>query len=166
MRRRKHKRSGLVFATALFSSVLVHALIGIPLRDWVNAYLSSGEAPAPPVRVVSVSRAQWAKNRQVNGRRPPSQVAPPPPPPPPAQPKPKPKPETKLKGQIVEVPPTKDDSPNPDAKYLSKYNSNVEKETVARLEERDRTKKRVTNKLQNKSRSSRRDAVRNPVLDV
>ncbi|MEQ9495928.1 MAG: energy transducer TonB [Deltaproteobacteria bacterium] len=58
----------------------------------------------------------------------------------------------RLRGQIVEVPPTPDDSPNPDAKYLSKYNSNVEKETTARQELRDSTKKRVTNKLQEKER--------------
>ena len=171
MRRRKNQRSGLVFAAALLTSMLVHALVGIPARSWLNAYLSSGgKEAAPPVRLVRVSPEQWSKNRKFSNRkrkpkatttqsakkeqRPKAE-------------KPKPPPETKLKGQIVELPPTADDSPNPDAKYLSKYNTNVKKETVARYEQRDRRKKRVTNKLQEKASQQRpKNAIKNPVLDV
>ncbi len=158
MRRRKNKRSDRVFAVALLTSVLMHAVLGVPVRTWLNQYLSSsaGGKP-PPVRLVSVSPQQWAKNRQFRRRANQARTAVQPKPKPKAEAaKPKPKqPDTKLKGQIVELPPTPDNSPNPDAKYLSKYNTNVKKESVARYEERDRRRKRVTSRLQTRRKPAR-----------
>ncbi len=62
------------------------------------------------------------------------------------------------RGQVVDVPATRDDSPNPDAKYLGRHNSNVDKETTARLEDRDPNLKRRTNKLQRKAVTPRPNA--------
>ncbi len=163
MRRRKHHRSVRVFWTALLSSLLIHGVLGFPLRDLVNAYLSSGNPKrVAPVRMVRVSPEQWSKNRQVTQRRTTPFKAQPPAPKPKPEAKPKPKEQTKLNGQIVELPPTRDDSPNPDAKYLSKYNTNVKKESVARYEERDRNKKRLTSRLQTKQRAPPRPKPRTP----
>ena len=166
MRRRKNKRSDLVFAVALLCSVLLHAVLGVPARTWLNQYLSSrSTGRPPPVKLVRVSQQQWNKNRQfrrrANRRATAAQQRPKPKPQPP---KPKPKPQdTKLKGQIVELPPTPDNSPNPDAKYLSKYNTNVKKESVARYEERDRRRKRVTSRLQTRKKPPpKREQARQP----
>ena len=159
MRRRKNRRSDRVFVVALLSSALVHAVLGIPARSWLNQYLSSKPREAePPVKLVTLSPEQWSKNRQVKRRRRRSSAA--------VQarkaPAPKPKQQkkkenSKLNGQVVEVPPTKDDRPNPDAKFLSKHNTRVKKETTARPELRDRNRKRVTNKLQKREAQPKRE---------
>lgn len=147
---------------SLAVSAAVHVLFGINLKDLAEAYLRGAGGDAPPVRVVRVSEAQWSKNFEVRSRRNPlldtqpqalgEAPKPAEPRPDPKKEEPKPEPASKLSGQIVEVPPTRDDRPNPDAKYLSKYNTRVEKETTARLEDRDPSKKRVTNKLQTEDR--------------
>jgi len=69
-------------------------------------------------------------------------------------------------GQVVDVPATRDDSENPDAKYLGRSNVNVEKESVARLDQRDPTKKRRTNELQEKARPARPEAQKTVGLTV
>src|SRR5262249_33096023 len=74
--------------------------------------------------------------------------------------------EDKLNGQVVEVPPTADDSPNAEAKYLSKYNTHVEKETVARADERNPRMKRVTNKLQTTEQRAQESAPITPHLSL
>jgi len=108
------------------------------------------------VRVVQVSPRQWAENFQVRSpkqaklkvetRQKTKQNTPKTAPPPIAK-----KEKVKPDRQVVKVPPTKDDSPNPNAKFLSKYNTHVKKESVARIEDRDPRQKRVTNKLQTKN---------------
>lgn len=42
-----------------------------------------------------------------------------------------------LKGQIVDLPPTPDNTPPKDAKYLSEHNTNTEKETVSRNQQQN-----------------------------
>lgn len=142
-------------------SAATHLLLGINLKDLVEQYLQGAGTDAPPVRVLRVSEAQWSKNLEARNRRNPLLDARPQPlgeapkaaaRTEPKKEEPKPEPASKLSGQIVEVPPTRDDRPNPDAKYLSKYNTRVDKETTARLEDRDPSKKRVTNKLQTEDR--------------
>lgn len=174
MRRRRHQWGPWVLVGSFLVSAGVHLALSVPVRKFVNDYLASG-APPPdkPVRVVRLSPEQWAKNRLTSGKR---------------QKRPKfqtssrdearqaeeerkkaekKKKEERLRGQIVEVPPTADDSPNPEAKYLSKYNSNVKKESVARPEDRDPNMKRVTNKLQTREVEGRKDnAVSTPGLTV
>ena len=168
MRRRKNKQGALVFLLALLGSAVLHGVLSVPVGAWLAEYLfSPSDKPAPPVRLVQLSQEQWSKNRRVSRRN--AKLRPPPPrPKAKAVQKRRPKQDpNKLRGQIVEVPPTADDSPNPDAKYLSKYNSNTKKESVARYEERDRTKKRVTSRLQQKQRPKPRPkTAKNPVLDV
>ena len=162
MRRRRHQRSTSVLIGAFVTSIVVHALVALPLREAANAYLARGSGKPPPVKVVRLSPDAWSKSMQAaqaaRARRP--DLAPSNAPPATEQAKTeqakveeKKKVEDKLSGQIVEVPPTPDDRQNPDAKYLSKYNSNVEKETTARPDLRDSSKKRVTNKLQSKEQA-------------
>jgi TonB family protein len=144
----------------LAASALVHVVVAGPLRDYLGHFLVSGAAgPKPPVRVVSLSPEQWSQNlRTAPGVRPPADVRSPRPagavsPDPLASPSPSPSPSPtppaeKVAGTIVDVPPTADDTPDPNARFLSRFNSRVEKETTARLEDRDRTLPRVTPKLQ------------------
>ncbi len=153
-RRRRHQWGSSVLLASLLFSALVHLSVGIPFRDFVNDYLGSARPPSNnPVRVVRLSAEQWEKNRGTfkNRQLPQFETA---------EEKAraelekkkleekKKKEEDRLHGQVVEVAPSKDDSPNPEAKYLSKYNTHVDKETTARPEDRDPNLKRVTNKLQ------------------
>jgi TonB family protein len=156
MRRRRHQWGPSVLLASFLFSAVVHLLLGVPFRDFVNDYLSSARPAADkPLKVVRLSTEQWEKNRGAFANRRMPQVetiedkklaeaekkkA--------EEEKKKKEKEDKLRGQIVEVAPTADDSPNAEAKYLSKYNTHVEKETTARPEDRDPNLKRVTNKLQ------------------
>lgn len=162
MRRRRQKRGASVLVVSFTVSAVVHLLLGFPLKRWVEAHLNSGKQDAK-VKVVRLSPEQWSRNFQTNKTRK-------------RRPESKSKPKTRAQaaaekkaaadkaaaekkkqervkpdGQIVNVAPTADDTPNPDAKYLSKYNTNVKKETVARLDARDHKRRRVTNRLQKKS---------------
>ncbi len=171
-RRRKHQRNAWVLGGSFAVSGLVHLLLANPLMDWVEAYFAAGGGSKPSeVRVVRLSPSAWRASleaaRQV-GQKARTEAAAsetlPPQPPKPKAPKPK---QERLTGQVVEVPPTQDSSPNPDAKYLSKYNAHVDKETVARLEERNPAMKRVSNKLETRRRPSpARGAVLTPGLSV
>jgi TonB family protein len=153
MRRRRHQWGSSVLLVAFVLSAAVHLLLGVPFRDFVNDYLASGRLDDKPLKVVRLSAEQWEKNRGLAANRKVPRVetvedqakaelekkkAE----------EEKKKQEERLRGQIVEVAPTADDSPNAEAKYLSKYNTHVEKETTARPEDRDPSLKRVTNKLQ------------------
>lgn len=181
MRRRKHQRGISVLAGCFVLSLGLHAFVALPLRDVFDHWMTAkGNAP---VGVVSLSAEDWnrtlraaravqrlqrpasAQNRQAASptRTQPSAIAPPP-----AAPKPpEPKPAERVHGQIVEVPPTPDASPNPDAKYLSKHNTHVERETVARVENRDPSRRRVTNELQTREvPGAPDDAPRTPGLTV
>lgn len=166
VRRRRHQRS--VFLWAAAASLGLHLGLSFPLRSVIERFLGSvSTAAAPPVHVVQLTPEQWAQNLKVarssrksplassskadNRASAPSQAAPQPSPEasPSATPTPTPSPSPERPvGQLVEVPPTADDSPNPSAKRSSLYNTHVEKETVARMEDRDPSLKRVTNKLQ------------------
>ena len=157
-------------------SAVVHLAAYWPILSIIESYLAAPLNRPKPVKVVRMSSTAWTRSmrsaRQAAARpRALSRTAAARTPRPEPEKKPEKKPEEKkpdkLKGQVVEVPPTADDSPNPDAKYLSKYNSNVKKETVARLQDRDPNQKRVTNKLQTKQSAPRREAaVRSRGLDV
>jgi TonB family protein len=149
-----------VFFGALLVSAGLHLAVGPPLRDAIEKYLAGARLGArPPVKVVRLTAEQWSQNMRTRpGQKPPppsaskplveAQNAAPKEAVPPAPEPPKPEEPQKVDGQIVEVPPTADDSPNAKAKYLSKYNTHVEKESIARPEERNHKLKRVTNKLQ------------------
>lgn len=163
MRRRRHQRSASVLVGAFVTSILVHALVAYPVREAVDDYLSRGSSAQKPVRMVRLSPDAWSKSmldaRVARAKRPdlkptegkrvtsPAEAkraeAK-------AEKKKEPEDEGRPRGQIVEVPPTADDRPNPEAKYLSKYNTHVDRETTARPDLRDSKKSRVTNKLQEK----------------
>jgi TonB family protein len=151
---------------------VLHLLVGVPFRDFVNDYLASGKLSDKPLKVVRLSAEQWEKNRGLASKnRKLQQVET-------AEDKARAelekkkleeqkKKEERLRGQIVEVAPTTDDSPNPDAKYLSKHNTHVEKETTARPEDRDPSLKRVTNKLQTNEVSGKTEnAVQTPGIVI
>lgn len=164
MRRRRHERGASVLLVSMVCSAVVHLIVGFPLKSYVEQYLSGAE-PTAPVRVVRVSAEQWSRNFQTNrptARAPGATARPAPGPSPVSKPPPERAPEAKddppkkkepvrPDRQVVDVPPTADDRADPNAKYLSKYNTRVEKESVARLDERDPSLKRTTNKLQRKS---------------
>lgn len=157
MRRRRQDRGALVLTLCFAVSGIIHGLLYMPAQWAMENFMAAKPRDNPPVKVVRLSADAWNRSlsaaRQARKRsplktkaqqnRPKTKVI-----------KEKKKPEPKndnLKGQVVEVPPTADDSPNPEAKYLSKHNSNVKKETVARVQDRDSSKKRVTNKLQDRN---------------
>lgn len=160
MRRRRHQQSERILVLAMLASAFAHAIFGPFLISALDDYLSGAGAHPPPVKVVKLTAEQWSQNLRTNdSARKPNPASPAP------EMKqseanaasplkqdeiepPKPEERVKLNGQIVEVPPSADDSANPDAKYLSKYNVHVDKETIARPDQRDRRFKRVTNKLQ------------------
>ena len=159
MKRVRSRSSLKVLLCSLAVSAGIHLMLTFPLKDWVESYLNA-KPQESAVRVVQIPSKQWSSNFKVknsssksnqrtqpskkNKAKPAQQAVV-------QQPKPKKKVPVKPDRQVVNVPATKDDTPNPDAKYLSKFNTNVKKETVARLEDRDPRQKRVTNKLQQKN---------------
>lgn len=179
MRRRRHQRSGLVLVGAFASSILLHLIFAFPLRNAANAYLARGSNKPREVKVVRLSPDAWSRSMndaRAARQRFPNKARPAPAARAPAEKakleakaeekKAEEKKNEKLSGQVVEVPPTADDSQNPNAKYLSKYNSNVKKETTARPDLRDPSRKRVTNKLQTTEASGAKDAIKTPGLSV
>lgn len=162
MRRRKHEWGPWTLAASLVVSAGVHAALYVPVGEALEDYFASSPKADEPVRVVrlspeayrrSLAQARAARDRGRQGRG--AQVereARAQPPQPEAEPEPERK-ESKLDGQVVDVPASRDDSPNPDAKYLGRSNVHVEKESVARLEDRDPSLKRRTHELQRKSQS-------------
>ena len=148
-------------------SAAVHIPVFFGLRALGESYMSARIRSDAPVKVVRLSPTAWRDSMRAaeKARKFPFAKSNGPSAAPVREankdtPKPKqeepPKERQKLDGQIVEVPPTADDRPNPDAKFLSKYNTHVAKETMARVEDRDPTKKRVTNKLQERDVSPAR----------
>lgn len=157
MSRRRPQRG--VLWVALAASAALHLVIAQPLREMLGQFLfAPPSGPAPPVRVVQLAPEQWSQNlRTKPGVRPPidanamaaraSSAQPRPsasPSPPPAEDEEK----VKIDGRIVDVPPTADETADPNARFLSKNNARVEKETVARIDKVDRKLGQVTNKLQ------------------
>ncbi len=161
MRRRRHESGWRVFIASLSISALVHAVLAQPIESTLNQLFATAST-APPVKVVRLSADQWAKNFETKtdtARRlaklesKPSEAKPVV-----QRPQPKKQPEKKKEpeavkppGQVVKVPPTKDDTPDPNARFASRYNTRVDKETIARRDLRDPKLGRVTNKLQNKN---------------
>ncbi len=142
------------------ASLGAHALVFPGVARWITSFEARALPTPPPARVVTVAKGQWNKAFELQRPNLPRPTAPQPTPPEAPTPLPPKPPELvkqesdeseKLEGQVVEVPPTQDDSPNPSAKYLGKYNTHVEKETTARLDRRDRSRRNVSNELQTKA---------------
>jgi len=149
---------------SLVLSAALHAVLYLPVSDLVADYLAPSASSDDPVRMVrlspeayrrSMQRARAARRdgagrsaaaRDATSKTQPVEKA---------EPEARETPESELDGQVVDVPPTRDDSPNPDAEYLGRHNANVEKERVARLEDRDPSLKRRTNELQRKAEASK-----------
>lgn len=165
MRRRRHEWGLWTLAAALVVSAAVHAVLYFPVSDALSTYLAPSAKQAGPVKMVRLSpeayrRSMEAARQARSSRRParpgraataeerarrPEVEAP--------ESQPEQERRQPIDGQVVDVPATRDDSPNPDAEYLGRSNVHVEKESVARLEERDPSLKRRTNRLQRKSSS-------------
>ncbi|MCK6552229.1 TonB family protein [Myxococcota bacterium] len=168
MRKRSHQRGLAVLAGSFVASIAVNVLVGLPLLGALGWYLQGARDAAKerPVKVVTLSAEQWSRNRRTSDAAPRAPATPSKAdaltrakpldgateqPASPKEPE-RPKPEEKLSGRVVDVPPTADDTPAPDAKYLAKYNTRVEKETTARVEDLDLKAKRVTNRRQSLER--------------
>ncbi|MEM1024063.1 MAG: energy transducer TonB [Myxococcota bacterium] len=158
MRRRRHQWGARVLVGALFLSALIHAALWVPVREFVvQAMAPTGAAAAGPVDVVRLSPQAWqasiqqAKAAARRAARQRANPAPEAPRLPEAEEPDRPDPRREQPvGQIVDVPATKDDAPDPDARFAGEHNSRVERESVARLDRRDPTKQRRTNELQDK----------------
>lgn len=156
MRRRRNHRGPWVLVAALFGSSLVHVAVGLPLREALPSLLAgsatSSTRTKSPVEVVRLSPGTFERTLERAKRLVPA-----------AQrraaiearkkkleekKKKEEEQESKLNGQVVEVPASKDKRRPDNARFLAKENSRVERETVARPELRDERRKRVTNKLQ------------------
>jgi TonB family protein len=150
----------------LAGSAGVHALFGFPLKDLAETYLNSGDG-APPVKVVQLSPERWSRSFQTSpsssedkarrlARLKADAIAGVPLPDLAAQPRPEKEPELEKKpeparphGPVVQVPPTADDRPDPNARFAAEHNSRVEKESVARIEDTSSDPSvRPTHKLQ------------------
>ena len=174
MRRRRHDWGAWTLVGALIVSAAMHAALYLPVSGVLADYFEPTVREAEPVRMVRLSpeayrrsleqarrardRSAGAKARQSAQQRQPEAPAP--------ERKDENRDSNRLNGQVVDVPATKDDSPNPDAKYLGRSNVNVEKESVARLDQRDPTKKRRTNELQEKAQRSNPNAQKTVGLTV
>ncbi len=117
---------------ALALSLLVNALV---LREIDVGWSAIRRPELPPAQVslAPLSASEWAANRAVQGaqrapskapdaanRVPPPAPAPPPPPP------------RNMPGQVVDVAPSKNETPPKDSRFVSEHNSTVEKETRSR----------------------------------
>lgn len=176
MRKRRHQRGPAVLLASLAASSAFNLGLALPLFSWLEGALVASR-DAPPVKVVRVSRAQWSKNLATNPASPgrPRSPADSPvlrsaadeaalPGPKPEEPK-KQDPE-KIEGTIVDVPPSADDRPNPEAKYLSKYNTHADKETVARRDQLDPSIKRRSNTLERREQSPAKSTLVTPNVSV
>lgn len=156
----------MLFA-ALAGSALFHGVLGVQLQHWLPRLLaSSARTPAPrkPVEVVRLTpdvyeRTLARARRSVRTKTPEEKAREE------EKKKERQRQERNLKGQIVEVPASNDKRRPDSARFLARENSRVERETVARREDRDDSKKRVTNRLQDRaSRSERRQGTPVPGL--
>ncbi|BDG06137.1 hypothetical protein AMOR_51330 [Anaeromyxobacter oryzae] len=127
-------RPGVRAAAAVVVSLALNAL-----AIWLLVRVGAFEMPKAPretrVALAPLSAQQWAANRAIaGGAQPPQQPlrAPtvPVPPPPPAPPPPEPK---KMPGQIVDVAPSKNNTPPKDSRFLSDRDNTVDKETRSRF---------------------------------
>jgi TonB family protein len=108
---------------AIAISLAVNALV---LKELDVSWLSKPPAPPPQrdVALAPLTASEWEANRAVERdaqRQQPSlpPVRPAPPPPPPRQ----------MPGQVVDVAPSKDETPPKDSQFVSDRNNTVEKET-------------------------------------
>lgn len=175
MRRRRHDWGAWTLVGALIVSAALHAALYVPVSSAVSGYFESTIREPEPVRMVrlspeayrrSLEQARSARDRagRRGGAAASEEQRPPEPTPEPE--KTEDRDESRIDGQVVDVPATRDDSPNPDAEYLGRSNVNVEKESVARLDQRDPTKKRRTNELQEKAQPSNPNAQKTVGLTV
>ena len=161
MRRRGPSRGTLWWTLA--ASAFIHLVVAGPIRSELEAFLNAPSAAAQkPVRVVQLSPERWSQNARTKpGQHPPAvsshaksegpseAVATPTPPSPSPSPSASPSPSPdRMSGQIVDVAPTADDTPDPNARFLAVQNTRVEKETSARIREIDPQLPRVTPKLE------------------
>jgi TonB family protein len=113
------------------------AIHGLVLWRTKVDFLGAFGKEVRPVSLAPLSASQWDANRAIrDGSRPPPPNAPAvaiaPPrtsPPPPQKQK---APEQKTKGQVVDVAPSKDQTPPKDSRFVSDRNNTVEKETRSR----------------------------------
>lgn len=121
-RSRKRDRPYVRFATA----VVVSLAVNVAVLTWIHVGISpvAGRVVERPIVLAPLSLEQWEANRRITSAQPvlaPPAVAAPVPPPP-----------NKVKGQVVDVAPSKDTTPPKDSRFLAEHDSTVEKETRSR----------------------------------
>jgi len=124
-RTRRVERAWRRVAVALAISVALNGLLLARVKvDWAPMPV---RGPERAVSLAPLSPTQWEENRSLGANRgAPRQPAPRapalPPPPPPRQ----------MPGQVVDVAPSKDETPPKDSRFVSDRNNTVEKETRSR----------------------------------
>ena len=125
-RARRRSRPWWRGAAAIVIALLVN---GLALRtihvDSLVGRSPMGQAPRS-VMLAPLSSAEWEANRR------PTQAAPRPRTSPPVAPAPPPPPPNKIKGQVVDVAPSKNNTPPKDSRFVAEQDSTVEKETRSR----------------------------------
>ena len=161
MRRRRYQRGPWVLVVAFLSSALLHIVGGLQLQANLPWLLSSStkKQAAPPVRVVQLSpdvfeRSLKQARRAARAKAVETRVQ---------KKKEERRKRDRPKGQIVEVPSQNRVRPK-NARFLALEDSSVEKETRAR--ERDESKSRVTNKIQERRSGGGRKATGTPSPNV
>jgi TonB family protein len=126
LRREKvRERPARRVAAAVLASLAINAAFLVLL---VRAGAFTMPAEAKRVALAPISAAQWAANRairspQAGSTQPPPLAVPRPPPPAPSR---------DQKGQVVDVAPSKNQTPPKDARFLAEHDGSVEKETRSR----------------------------------
>ncbi|HEX9290338.1 MAG TPA: TonB C-terminal domain-containing protein [Anaeromyxobacteraceae bacterium] len=126
-RARRRSRPWIRFAGALAVSLLVNAALLRAVHVGGISGPAKGGPVQRPVALAPLSPSQWEANRWAAPAQPTPPAAPPPtaalvPPPPPPPP-------NRMKGQVVDVAPSKDATPPKESRFLAEHDSTVEKET-------------------------------------
>jgi len=126
-RARRRSRPWIRFAGAVAVSLLANAALLRAIHVGGISGAVKGGPVQRPVALAPLSASQWEANRRAAPAQPsppaaqPSALAvvPPPPPPPP----------NRVKGQVVDVAPSKDPTPPKESRFLAEHDSTVQKET-------------------------------------
>lgn len=118
-----------VVAILIHLQLLLTGILPAMYRFWNDLFPKPPSQEATEVTLIAMNPDQFQNNRKMAPKvkvheEPQAEE----------EPKaPEPKKPDKLKGQVVDVAPTPDDSPPKDARFLSEHNTNVKKESISRF---------------------------------
>jgi len=126
-----------VVALVVHLELLLTGVLPSMYRFWNELFPRPPAEQPTEVTLVPMSPRDFEQNRRVLPKTEVDERKEPEPVPAAPEPEKKPEPEKMPKGQIVDVAPTPDKTPPEDARFLSEYNTHVEKETVSRNQRYD-----------------------------